>query len=82
MDHLEDSLGSELGEDETFATLAVVTTGDNLREWTYYAQSQEEFMRRLNRAFTNVKPAFPIEVHASPDPKWETYETLRTRINR
>src|ERR1700694_3863645 len=47
MNLLEDILEPVLDQDH-FATLALVTTGEDLREWTYYAKSEDEFMARLN----------------------------------
>src|ERR1700733_5907910 len=41
MNLLEDSLEPVL-EQGRFATLALVSTGENLREWTYYAKSENE----------------------------------------
>jgi hypothetical protein len=52
--------------------VALVSTGDNLKEWTYYAKSENDFLRRLNAALGHKKP-FPIEVHAGPDSQWSTY---------
>lgn len=78
MDAMEDALEPVLGKDN-FATLALVSTGENLREWTYYVKSEGEFMARLNRALSG-KPSFPIEVHAATDPQWTTYETFKTGV--
>lgn len=78
MDAMEDALEPVL-EKDIFATLALVSTGENLREWTYYVKSEVEFMTRLNSALSG-KPAFPIEVHAAPDPQWTTYETFKTGV--
>src|SRR5438046_5200443 len=66
MNALEDGLESVLKKDG-FATLALVSTGEGLREWTYYAKSEDEFMARLNYAFAGI-PAFPIEIHTAYDP--------------
>jgi len=49
MNLLEDALESALDQDR-FATLALVSTGEGLREWTYYARSEDEFTARLNYA--------------------------------
>jgi hypothetical protein len=76
MDALEDALAPLL-EADAFATLALVSTGEDLREWIYYTRSQDEFLRRLNAALIG-KPAFPIEIHASADPLWTTYETFKS----
>ena len=78
MNALEDALESVLKE-EGFATLALVSTGENLREWTYYAKSEAEFMSRLNYAFGGT-PAFPIEIHTARDPNWEMYEEFKAGI--
>jgi len=79
MDELEDALAA-LQADE-FSTLALVSTGDNLKEWTYYAQNGDEFFRRINDAL-HAKQPFPIEIHASPDPLWTTYENFATGVKQ
>lgn len=71
MDELEDAL-SPL-EENGLSTLALVSTGNNLKEWTYYTKAEDAFLERLNTALQS-KPHFPIEIHASPDPSWSTYE--------
>ena len=78
MNQLEDMLESVLKEDG-FATLALVSTGEELREWTYYVKSEAEFTARLNYALAGV-PAFPIEIHAAPDPEWDMYERFKAGI--
>lgn len=65
MNLLEDALEAVLKEDG-FATLALVSTGEDLREWTYYAKSEDEFMGRLNYAFAGM-PSFPIELSSHVD---------------
>ena len=47
MSFLEGALEAAL-EKDGFATLALVATGGGVREWTYYAKSEEEFFQRLN----------------------------------
>lgn len=78
MELLEDSLESVLNQDG-FATLALVSTGEDLREWTYYAKSEDEFMARLNYAFAGM-PAFPIEIHTACDPSWDVYEQFKAGV--
>jgi uncharacterized protein DUF695 len=70
MNLLEDMLAPVLPED--FATLALVSTGENLREWIYYTKSEDEFMARLNESFADT--SFPIEIHIARDPSWKSYE--------
>jgi len=72
MNALEDVLEPAVEHDQ-FATLALVSTGENLREWTYYAESEDEFMARLNLALVGM-PTFPIEIHLAIDPEWRMYE--------
>jgi Family of unknown function (DUF695) len=78
MNLLEDTLESALKND-AFATLALVSTGEYLREWTYYAKSEDEFMGRLNGAFAGM-PAFPIEIHIATDPNWDVYEQFKAGV--
>ena len=78
MNLLEDSLESIL-KDDGFATLALVSTGEYLREWTYYAKSEDEFMARLDCAFAEM-PTFPIEIHTASDPNWDMYEQFKAGI--
>lgn len=78
MNQLEDMLESVLKEDE-FATLALVSTGEGLREWTYYAKSETELMARLNYALAGI-PAFPIEIHIAYDPNWDVYEQFKRQL--
>jgi hypothetical protein len=78
MNLLEDTLESAL-KDDGFATLALVSTGEDLREWTYYAKSEDEFMGRLNCAFAGM-PAFPIEIHIATDPTWDVYQQFKAGV--
>ena len=78
MDRLEDLLAPAV-EKPGFAMLALVSTGENLREWIYYAKSEKEFLQALNRGLA-LQPRLPIEVHAARDPKWSTYERFRQGI--
>lgn len=78
MNALEDAIEIVLGEDGA-ATLALVSTGDDLRQWTYYARSQDEFMTRLKHALAK-QPPYPIDVHAVRDPDWLTYKALLSKL--
>jgi hypothetical protein len=71
INYFENTLASRI-EDGVFSTLAIVSTGDNLREWTYYVASEDEFFSRLNDAFAN-KDLLPIKIYAAADPNWDTY---------
>ena len=78
MDRMEDLLAPVV-EKAGFAMLALVSTGENLREWTYYAKSEKEFLRALNSVLAQ-QPRLPIEVHAAPDPAWSTYGRFRKEL--
>jgi hypothetical protein len=78
MNVLEDALEPVLNQDQ-FATLALVSTGGHLREWTYYAKSDDDFMARLNYALAGSS-AFPIEIHTAHDPTWDVYERFKAGV--
>jgi hypothetical protein len=78
MNLFEDTLESVL-KDDGLATLALVSTGEDLREWTYYAKSEDEFMGRFDYAFAGM-PAFPIEIHTECDPNWDMYEQFKAGV--
>jgi hypothetical protein len=75
----EDALGPVL-EQERFATLALVSTGENLREWIYYAKSQAGFAARYEYALAGM-PAFPVEIHVAHDPLWSTYDEFKMGVH-
>ena len=78
MDAMEDALALTV-EKDGFASLVLVSTGEGLREWTYYARSKDEFMSRLNLGLAN-HPRFPIDIHISADPKWAMYDEFRRNV--
>ena len=76
MNRLEDALEGAL-KGSRVATLALVSTGENLREWTYYAQSESIFIERFDEAVEDLPP-LPIEIHTAHDPTWSMYTEFRT----
>ncbi len=76
MNTMEDALEKVL-KGSRIATLALVSTGENLREWTYYAESEDVFMERLNQAFEGLA-LLPIEIHTEHDPTWAMYARFRS----
>jgi hypothetical protein len=76
MNQLEDALQGVLQENGS-ATLVLVSTGENLHEWTYYAKSVDGFSAMFDRATAQMHP-FPIEVYEAHDPTWRMYEKFRT----
>lgn len=78
MDLMEDLL-EPLTQKSDQSVLALVSTGEDLREWTFYAKSEQQFLTALNKALAG-RPPFPIEVHAAPDRRWSTYEQFRSGV--
>ena len=76
MNTLEDLLEPAVND---CATLALVSTGENLREWIYYATSEQEFLDKLNSALAGHEP-FPIEIYTANDPEWINYEKFRQGV--
>jgi hypothetical protein len=77
---LEESL-EPIEDAGRFATLVLVSTGECLREWTYYARSGDKFVHRLNVALTAM-PLFPIEIHVASDSAWRTYFQFKDGVRR
>lgn len=78
MERLEDLL-EPVTEKTGLATLVLVSTGENLREWIYYAQSEQRFFQALNTALA-AESKFPIEIHAGRDASWKSYEEFRKGV--
>ena len=78
MDRLENILDPAIRK-RALGSLVLVSTGNNWREWVYYARSEKAFIAGLNEALGG-QPRFPIEIHAAPDPQWSTYETFRKEV--
>lgn len=80
MDQMEDLLTPHV-EQQGVSSLVIVSTGEGLREWIYYARSQQEFMAKLNEALHGV-PRFPIEIDLWSDPEWKRYEEFCSSIRQ
>ena len=78
MDALEDALAVEI-ETNGFATLSLVSTGDNLREWIYYSKSEATFLDKLNKILAK-NPSFPIDIHTAKDQEWSSYQRFRFEL--
>jgi Family of unknown function (DUF695) len=78
MDRMEDLLAPVV-EKPGFAMLALVSTGENLREWIYYAKSEQAFLEALNTALARQQ-RLPLEIHAAPDSQWSTYQRFREGV--
>ncbi|MFZ6747222.1 DUF695 domain-containing protein [Undibacterium sp. JH2W] len=78
MDKFEDTLLPLLDKDN-LATLTIVSTGNNVREWKYYAKSSSSFKRKLNLALKEFSD-LPIEFQISPDPEWTVYKNFKAAV--
>jgi uncharacterized protein YndB with AHSA1/START domain len=78
MNAFEDAVDPMLLEDG-FATLALVSTGEDLRKWTYYARSEAEFLARLKRALAR-HPVYPVNIQIAADPGWSRYQEIRSKV--
>jgi hypothetical protein len=76
MDQMEDLLSPQV---EGSSILALVSTGENLREWIFYATTEAQFLDSLNNALAG-KQRYPIEVHATADPEWSSYSRFRKDV--
>lgn len=74
MDEMEDLL-TPVVEADGFASLALVSTGENVREWIYYGKTEDGFLERVNKALGGRR-GFPIEIHTAQDPTWTSYQTF------
>lgn len=71
---LEDAIEAKM-EKKGVCIQTASRTGNDRREWNYYAKNQDEFMAALNAALAG-KPAFPIEIQFFDEPHWESFRAL------
>ncbi len=79
MNMMEDALVSACCSDD-LAILALVSTGEDLLEWTFCTNSEDEFLALLNLALVRSEPVFPIEIHTASAPGWSLYERFRAGL--
>jgi len=80
MDQFEDLLAPVI-ENDGLSTLALVSTGENLREWICYTKSEREFLARLNSALRKYPP-FPVKILTARDPAWSSYQKFKDGLKR
>jgi len=61
------------------AFLAIVATGNGLRQWHWYCRDPDETMTLVNQALADCEP-FPVEFSLDDDPQWEAHAQLRGSI--
>ena len=72
MEDFENLLDDALVEKGT-ARLMTVFTGEGVREWQFYTDDEEFFMRKFNEAMAD-KPVLPLEIEALEDENWDAYK--------
>jgi len=66
-------------EPKLVAALAVVVTGNGVKEWQLYANDKDAFMALVNSTFPVNQP-FPIQIECQDDPEWQGYATFRNQM--
>lgn len=72
MEDFENLLDDALVE-KGVARLMTVFTGDGVREWQFYTDDVEYFMKKFNEAFSGDEE-LPIEIDAFDDKNWDAYK--------
>ncbi len=58
------------------AVMTGVYTGDDCRDWIFYARSLHIFRNKINEALADFDP-LPLEFAAYDDPDWEEYDEMQ-----
>ena len=78
MDSLEDTVERVA---PSKATLAVVSTGNNLRRWVYYTESASNFIEAV-RAVQSRAADVSLDFETAADPGWTFHDSLVRSIRR
>jgi|GEM_PF-1346594 len=78
MDKFEDALQPYLDKDN-LAMLTIVSTGNNVREWKYYAKSGNSFKHALNSVLKEFS-GLPLEFQSSLDSEWTAYKSFKATV--
>ncbi|XZG70583.1 DUF695 domain-containing protein [Chitinibacteraceae bacterium HSL-7] len=76
MDHFEDLLYAHV---DAMSILALVSTGEQLREWVFYAKSEAPLLAALKKVQA-TNPNLAVEVKVSRDPDWALYQRFRDTV--
>lgn len=66
-------------EANTISRLMLVVTGNGRKEWHWYVQDVEGWMKEFNQALAG-RPAYPIEITDTLDPDWSLYRNFVTNV--
>jgi hypothetical protein len=76
---LEDLL-DQVVEKRGEGKLALVSTGNNLRSWTYYVKSESDFRKALAEAAAAVQ--LDLQISSTTDPQWNRIEAFKKSVRR
>lgn len=76
MNMMEYALDSACCSDD-LAILALISTEEDLREWTFCTNSEDEFLARLTLALVRSEPVFPIEIHTAVRSRLELVRAIQ-----
>jgi hypothetical protein len=76
---LEDILDERV-EKRGEGKLARVSTGNNVRTWTYYVKSEDNFRKTLREAASAVQ--LQLQVLSKADPGWSQLEEFKKGVRR
>ena len=80
MDRFEDLITPAVEEDRQ-STLALVSTGEELREWIWYTTSDDRFLEQLNAALRS-QSRFPIDILTAKDSEWQSWNEFHRGVKR
>ncbi|MBO5455332.1 MAG: DUF695 domain-containing protein [Muribaculaceae bacterium] len=74
MEVAQNALQNEFHKDPV-AVLTGIFTGDDQRDWIFYATSTHIFGKKINKALADF-PQLPISIYAENDPEWQEYDEM------
>ena len=74
MEEAQNALQNEFHKDPV-AVLTGIFTGDDQRDWIFYATSTHIFGKKINKALADF-PQLPISIYAENDPEWQEYDEM------
>ena len=74
MEEAQNALQNEFHKDPV-AVLTGIFTGDDQRDWIFYATSTHIFGKKINKALADF-PQLPISIYAKNDPEWQEYDEM------
>lgn len=74
MEEVQEALQNVFAKDPV-AVLTGIYTGDDQRDWVFYATSTHIFGKKLNEALEPF-PQLPLTIYAENDPDWDEYAEM------